>query len=449
MPIDKSGPKSLFMEDRRQSDAYKYLVLGMLLLVYLINYLDRQLVSLLAEPIKTDLALTDTQLGTVTGLAFAIFYTTFGVPVAWIADRTRRTAIVALACGLWSAFTAACGFARSFASLALARTGVGVGEAGGVPPSYSILSDYFPPARRGLAMGLYSLGIPLGTLVGGQYGAWATNHYGWRTAFYLLAVPGIALALLLPLVVREPRRGALDGVPVSPSAPLGESIGLFLRSGALVFVTLGCSFSAVVGYSLQSWSPAFLMRVQGATLSEVGNWYAPLIGLSIAAGIAGSGALGDRFGRKGAHRYPLVPAIAFLLAFPLYLAALNAHGWKASVLLLAIPQGLTFMYLAPAVAVIQNLVPAERRTTASALLLFVLNLFAVGCGPLYVGAVSDWAKPHYGIESLRIALYALVPFFVLGIGCNLWASRLLKEPRQRPGAAYKENAASALRMQRE
>jgi MFS family permease len=417
------------MGDRRQAEGYKYLVLGVLLLVYLLNYLDRQLVSLLAEPIKNDLALTDTQLGMVTGLAFATFYTTFGVPVAWLADRTRRTTIVALACGLWSVFSAACGLARNFVTLALARTGVGVGEAGGVPPSYSILSDYFPPARRGLAMGLYSLGIPLGTFVGGQYGAWATTHYGWRTAFYLLAIPGIALAVLLPLLVREPRRGGLDDAPAAPSAPLGECIRLFVRSAPLMFVTLGCSLSAIVGYSLQSWSPAFLMRVQHATLSDIGNWYAPLIGLAIAAGIAGSGWLGDRFGRRGAHRYPLVPAIAFVFACPLYLAAINAHGWKASVLLLAIPQGLTFMYLAPAVAVIQNLVPAERRTTASALLLFVLNLFAVGCGPLYVGAVSDWAKPHYGNESLRIALYALVPFFVLGIGCNLWASRLLKTPR--------------------
>lgn len=414
------------MKESRPSEAYKYLVLGVLLLVYLLNYLDRQLVSLLAEPIKKDLALSDTELGMVTGLAFAIFYTTFGVPVAWLADRTRRTAIVALACGLWSLFTAACGLARSFALLALARTGVGVGEAGGVPPSYSMLSDYFPPARRGLAMGLYSLGIPLGTFVGGAYGTWATIHYGWRTAFYLLAIPGIALALLIPLLVREPRRGGLDAAPAAPSAPLGQSIALFLRSGALVFVTLGCSLSAVVGYSLQSWSPAFLMRVQGATLSDIGHWYAPLIGLAIAAGIAGSGALGDRFGRSGIHRYPLVPAIAFIIAFPLYLIAINAHGWKASVLLLSIPQGLTFMYLAPAVAVIQNLVPAERRTTASALLLFVLNLFAVGCGPLYVGAVSDWAKPAYGVESLRIALYALVPFFALGIGCNLWAARLLR-----------------------
>lgn len=424
------------MQDHRQSSLYRYLVLGVLLLVYLLNYLDRQLVSLLAEPIKRDLALTDTQLGMVTGLAFAFFYTTFGVPVAWLADRRRRTSIVALACGLWSLFTAACGLARSFPFLALARTGVGVGEAGGVPPSYSILSDYFPPARRGLAMGLYSLGIPLGTFIGGLFGAWATIHYGWRTAFYLLAIPGLAVALILPLVVREPRRGGLDVAPPVPPAPLGESIALFLRSGALVFVTLGCSLSAIVGYSLQTWSPAFLMRVQGATLGDIGSWYAPLIGVSIAAGIAGSGVLGDRFGRAGAHRYPLVPAIAFVIAFPLYLAALNAQGWKASVLLLAIPQGLTFMYLAPAVAVIQNLVPAERRTTASALLLFVLNLFAVGCGPLYVGAVSDWARPHYGTGSLRIALYALVPFFVLGVGCNLWASRLLRRPaRQSAGAA--------------
>jgi MFS family permease len=413
---------------RDPAPAYKYFVLAILLVVYLLNYLDRQLVSILAEPIKNDLHLTDTQLGMVTGLAFALFYTSFGVPVAWLADRTRRTAIVALACGLWSAFTAACGYARNFGQLALLRMGVGVGEAGGVPPSYSILSDYFPPARRGLAMGLYSLGIPLGTFAGGLYASWAASRWGWRGAFAGLAIPGLAIAFALPWLVREPRRGGLDGALARPAPPvaLGESISLFLRSGALVLVALGCSLSAVVGYSLQSWSPAFLMRVQGATLHDIGSFYSPLIGASVAIGIVASGALGDRFGRNGVHRYPLVPAVAFMLAFPLYLFALNAHDWRTTVLLLAIPQGLTFMYLAPAVAVIQNLVPPERRTTASALLLFVLNLMAVGCGPLYVGAVSDWARPHYGTESLRIALYALVPFFALGIGCNLAAARLLK-----------------------
>jgi MFS family permease len=416
--------------DPRRDRAYKYFVLAILLVVYLLNYLDRQLVSILAEPIKNDLHLTDTQLGMVTGLAFALFYTSFGVPVAWLADRTRRTAIIALACGLWSAFTAACGYARNFGQLALLRMGVGVGEAGGVPPSYSILSDYFPPARRGLAMGLYSLGIPLGTLAGGLYASWAAARWGWRGAFAGLAIPGLAIALALPWLVREPRRGGLDGAVTAPTpVALGTSIGLFLKSGALVLVTLGCSLSAVVGYSLQSWSPAFLMRVQGATLHDIGSFYSPLIGASVAIGIVASGLLSDRFGRGGVHRYPLVPAVAFGLAFPLYLAALNAHDWQATVLLLAIPQGLTFMYLAPAVAVIQNLVPPERRTTASALLLFVLNLMAVGCGPLYVGAVSDWAKPTYGTESLRIALYALAPFFALGIGCNLAAARLLRTPR--------------------
>jgi predicted MFS family arabinose efflux permease len=279
-----------------------------------------------------------------------------------------------------------------------------------------------------MAMGLYCLGIPLGTFVGGKYGAWATAEYGWRTAFYLLAIPGLAVALLLPLLVREPPRGRLDAASSGRRAPFGESIGRFLRSGELVFVTVGCSLSAVVGYSLQTWTPAFLMRVQGATLADIGNWYAPLIGIAVAAGIAASGVLSDRLGRGGPHRYPLVPAVAFALAFPLYIAALSTHGWKASVLMLAIPQGLTFTFLAPAVAVVQNLVPAERRATASALLLFVVNLFAVGCGPLYVGAVSDWARPQYGTDSLRIALYALIPFFALAIFCNLWAARLLKRP---------------------
>jgi MFS family permease len=407
--------------------AYPYVVLGVLLLVYILNYLDRQLVSILAEPIKKDLGLSDTQLGLVTGFMFALFYTTFGVPVAWLADRTRRTTIVAVACGLWSLFTGACGLAANFFHLMLARIGVGVGEAGGVPPSYAILSDYFPPKRRGLAMALYSLGIPLGTFLGGAFGAWAAGRFGWRGAFLSLAIPGILVAIALPFLVREPQRGRLDeDKGEDGGAPLLASIGLFLKSASLVLVTLGCAFSAVVGYSLQSWSPAFLMRVQGATLADVGAVYSPLIAVSVAAGIFGSGWVVDKLGAKSLRAYPLVPAAAFVLAFPLYLAAISVHDWRLSVALMAVPQGLTFTYLAPAVAVVQNLVPPNRRSTASAMLLFVLNLLAVGCGPLYVGAVSDFAAPRFGDESLRIALYGLIPFFVLGVGANLAAARTLK-----------------------
>jgi MFS family permease len=309
----------------------------------------------------------------------------------------------------------------------LARIGVGVGEAGGVPPSYAILSDYFPPKRRGLAMALYSLGIPLGTFLGGAFGAWAAGRFGWRGAFLGLAIPGILVAIALPFLVREPQRGGLDeDKGEAGGAPLLASIGLFLKSASLVLVTLGCAFSAVVGYSLQSWSPAFLMRVQGATLADVGAVYSPLIAVSVAAGIFGSGWVVDKLGAKSLRAYPLVPAAAFVLAFPLYLAAISVHDWRLSVALMAIPQGLTFTYLAPAVAVVQNLVPPNRRSTASAMLLFVLNLLAVGCGPLYVGAVSDFAAPRFGDESLRIALYGLIPFFVLGVGANLAAARTLK-----------------------
>lgn len=407
---------------------YRYVVLLVLLVVYVLNYLDRQLVSILAEPIKHDLNLSDTELGMVTGFMFALFYTTFGVPVGWLADRMRRVGIVAIACGLWSLFTAACGLAGSFIQLALARVGVGVGEAGGVPPSYAILSDYFPPRRRGLAFGLYSLGIPLGTLAGGLYGTWIAQRFGWRAAFFGLAIPGILLSLLLALIVREPVRGALDSTPQDDQSapPLLTSIGLFLKSAVLVLVALGCSLSAVVGYSLMSWSPAFLMRVQGASLHDIGSLYSPLIAACVGLGIFGSGWVVDRLGANSLRAYPLVPAAAFVLAFPLFIAAISVHDWRLSVLLMAIPQGLTFTYLAPAVAVVQNLVPAARRSTSSAVLLFVLNLLAVGCGPLYVGAVSDWAQPHYGHESLRIALYALTPFFALGVGCNYAASRAMR-----------------------
>lgn len=406
---------------------YAYLVLGVLLIVYILNYLDRQLVSILVEPIRKELGFSDTQLGLITGLVFAVFYSICGVPVAWMADRMNRVRIVAIACGLWSLFTGACGLAGSFTQLALARVGVGVGEAGGVPPSYAILSDYFPPFRRGLAMGLFSLGIPLGVFFGGAYGAWAAGHWGWRGAFMSLAIPGILLAIALPLVVKEPVRGALDVGHKGDDErlPLGATIAAFVKDPVLVLTALGCSLSGVAGYTLQSWTPAFLMRVQGATIAQVGEVYSPLIGLSIGLGIFGSGWIADKLGARSLRAYALVPAVCFTLAFPLYLLALASPTWMGSVLLLAIPQGLAFSYLAPAVAVVQNLVPPARRASSSALLLFFLN-FLIGCGPFYVGMVSDWAKPQYGDASLKVALYGLVPFFVLGVACNYAASVAMK-----------------------
>ena len=415
---------------------YPYVVLFVLLVVYILNYLDRQLVSILVEPIRKELGFTDGQLGLITGLAFAAFYSVCGVPVAWLADRTNRVRIVAVACGLWSLFTGACGLATTFGQLALARIGVGVGEAGGVPPAYAILSDYFPPHRRGLAMGLFSLGIPLGVFFGGAYGAWAALHWGWRGAFMSLAIPGVLLAIALPFVVREPLRGGLDtgAVKGEGGLPLLATIGEFVRSPVLLLTALGCSFSGVAGYTPPSWSPAFLMRVQGATLAQVGQAYSPLIGLSVAAGIFGSGWIVDRLGKKSLRAYPLVPAVAFVVAFPLYLWALSVHGWLASVLILAIPQGLCFTYLAPAVAVVQNLAPPGRRAATSAILLFFLNL-SIGCGPFYVGLVSDWAKPMYGTGSLRVALFALIPFFVLGVGCNYAASVAIKRRVAAPSPA--------------
>jgi MFS family permease len=411
-----------------RAGAYRYVVLGLLLIAYVLNYLDRQLVSILAEPIKASLGLSDTQLGLVTGVMFALFYTAFGVPTAWLADRMNRVKIISIACGLWSLFTGLCGLAGNFVHLALARIGVGVGEAGGAPPSYALLSDYFPPRERGFAIGVFSLGIPLGILLGGLYGAWATAHFGWRGAFIGLALPGIALALLLPFIVREPERGVLDppraaGAPAK--APLGTTILAFVKSPPLLLVTFGCSFSAIAGYSLQTWTPAFLMRVQGATLADVGATYSPVISVAVAIGIFASGWLADRFSRHGLKAYPLVPAIAYAIAIPFFLYALSATTWRASVLALIVPQGLTFMHLVPALAVVQNIAKPEQRATSSALFLFVLNLLAIGFGPLYVGAVSDALIATYGQESLRYALYALIPFFALGIGCNVVASIML------------------------
>lgn len=249
-----------------------YFVLGLLILIYTFNILDRQIVSILAQPIKADLGLSDTQLGLLTGLAFAFFYSIFGIPVGWLADRYGRVRIMACACIVWSVFSTACGFAQNFAQLTVARMGVGVGEAGGAPPSYSLISDYFPPERRAMAIGLFSFGAPLGILIGTALGALVAEEFGWRAAFYVVSLPGVAIALILWLVVKEPRAGRLDAVPSAAVGALAPAIGRFFANPVLWRVSLAGGLSSFVTYGLLNWLPSFLMRSKGMELGEVAKY---------------------------------------------------------------------------------------------------------------------------------------------------------------------------------
>ena len=412
------------VEAAKTSVGYRYLVVFILAVVYTLNFLDRQIVAILAEPIRNDLGLSDTQLGMLGGIAFAAFYTTFGLPVAWMADRARRVWIISGACALWSFFTVMCGTATNFLQLAIYRMGVGIGEAGGSPPSYSLISDYFPPKERGVGLALYSLGVPVGSMIGAFAGGRIAEAYGWRTAFFVLGLPGLIMAVLLLILVREPKRGALDQLAEGatdhePAPPLFKSIGGFFQQRTLVLVACSSAMSAFVGYAALSWNAPFLIRVKGMTLVEVANYYSLVLGITGMIGTFAAGWLADRLSIRDRRWFAWLPAIAFVITIPFWLGLLWAPTWEIALLFIAVPALLNNVYLAPALTVVQNSVSPGRRTISGAVLLFVLNLVGLGIGPVYVGRISDWAKPQYGEASLTIGFAALIPIIVLTVLAHL------------------------------
>lgn len=407
-----------------ESAKNRNLALALLTLIYVFNFMDRQIMGVLAEPIKQELGLSDSQLGLLTGFMFALFYTTFGVPVAWLADRTRRTWVIAAACTLWSGFSAACGLATNFVTLAAARVGVAVGEAGGVPPSYSIIADLFPPQSRARALAIFSLGVPIGLGIGTAIGGWVAAAFGWRMAFFAVAAPGILLSLLLLIFVREPKRTEADNghEPVS----LGRAIALFVRSPALMLVSLSAALGAFACYALMGWLSAYLIRVLGMSLSEIGSWLSITLAIGLGIGIWASGALADRFGPAEPRMYAVIPGVALALGAPALLWATTIDNWQLALPVFGLALGLSIFYLAPSVAVVQALTPPDQRSTASAMLLLILNLLGLGCGPLFVGMVSDAVLAEQGTQSLRIAFYVLVPVFLIAGGVNFVSARVLR-----------------------
>lgn len=387
------------------------LALCMLFLVGAINFVDRQLLSVLVEPIRADLDFSDTQFGLLTGLAFAFFYAAMGVPVAMVADRWNRVKVVGIACLIWSGFTAACGLATSFWQLALMRFGVGAGEAGGTAPSLSVIADYFPPERRPLAMALFTLNGPFGVFVGAAFGGWAASVIGWRGAFIAIGSVGLIVVPLLIALVREPARGQMDIRAVADEAlPIGQTLGLFARRRSLWMVMIGAGLAAFVSNGMLNWIPAFLMRTQGMPLQAVATWFAPAAGITFGIGVLGGGAIVSRMARLTPRAYGLVPAVASLALVPTLAAALLVHRWQLSLALLLVPMAACTAYIAPAFALVQNLMPPRSRATAAAILMLMFNIVGLGLGPLFVGVISDALKPGYGDESLRWALISILPF---------------------------------------
>jgi predicted MFS family arabinose efflux permease len=412
-------------------DARAWFVLGMLCFVYVLNFLDRQLLSILAKPIQDDLQVTDGQLGRISGLYFALFYCLISIPVGWLADRTNRVRVLSLACALWSAATVACGFSSTYPQLVAARMAVGVGEAGGVPPSYAIISDYFGPGTRGTALGLFNLGPPLGQALGVAFGASIAAAYSWRSAFIVLGAVGIVAALMVYSFVREPERGRLDFKPTAVESPVAAAgfkatIAMFFSHPVLLLVSLACGATQFVTYASLNFTTLFLMREKGMTLNEIAVYYALLIGIGISAGMYVSGRLIDKFSPSGKQVYALVPAVGLALAIPFFVGFVWAPTWPLAMLFLAGPTFFNYFYLSPAVALVQEEVRPQERVLAGALLLLVMNLIGLGLGPTYLGAASDLLRASYPNNSLQIAFYTLVPFYVLAVILFLVLSRRLR-----------------------
>lgn len=404
-------------------------ILALLLLtaVGTTNFMDRQILSVLAEPIRQDLGLSDTQLGLLTGLSFAFFYAIMGVPAAMLADRYHRVRLVGAACFIWSLFTGACAFAGSFLHLAIARFGVGVGEAGGTAPSLSILADYYPPRMRPAVIGLFTANGPLGVFVGATFGGWAAGQFGWRSAFLLVAAAGLLAALCLVIFVREPKRGALDPASAAHTkpAPLGATARVFLSRPTLRWLVVASALGAFVSTGMLAWIPAFLMRVQGMPLAELARWFGLAAGVCFGIGIAGGGALVNWASRHSLTAYAWVPGLSMLLTAPTLALAVLAGDWRASLALMTIPMICSTIYVAPALALVQNLSPVAARATVTALLMLAFNIVGQGGGPVAIGMLSDLLASQDAPDPLRFAMLALTPTAVIAALCYFAMSRFV------------------------
>ena len=412
------------------SKRYRAYVFTVLTCVSTLSYLDRQIVNILAEPIKHDLQLADWQLGMITGLSFAIFYCVLGIPIARLADRSHRPRIIAISLATWSAFTLLCGLSQNFFQMLLARVGVGSGEAGGTPPSHSLIADLTTPQNRASALALFSLGFPLGALIGMGAGGMLADAFGWRSAFFIAAAPGLLLALLVALTIKEPRRDA--AVP-APTSTLRESLTELAGKKTFWWITAGGSASGLVIYGQNAFYGSFFLRHHSA---EMATWSPTLgalgvLGLLLGVVSGGAGILGMLLGgkitdvavKRSLRSYCTVPALALTPAAPLFMYVVLAPSAVIAAAVLFVPVLLHAMIFGPSFAAIQTLVRPQTRATAAAVALLVITLVGLGLGPVMVGALSDlFAQKLGSAEGLRWAMAIQTPIIAVAAGC-FWMAR--------------------------
>jgi predicted MFS family arabinose efflux permease len=415
--------------------AYRRYALCVLLAIYSLNFLDRQIVTILAEPIRNDLGLLDWQLGMMTGFAFALLYTVMGIPIARYAERANRPYIIAGATAVWSLFTIACGYAQNFTQLLLARVGVGVGEAGCTPPSHSLISDYVPPEKRASAIAFYHLGTPLGSLLGLVLGGVVAGIWGWRTAFLLAGAPGLLIALVALFTLREPRRLA---PPVTVAGPtFGDALKELRGKRTFWLLAFAAAIVAFNGYGSAAFSGSFYLRNHAAELAQLSASMGlnPIAFLGIALGVLGGiagmlgtwlgGVLADHYGTRDKRSIMTVPALAGLIAIPVYIVGLLVPSAVGAIVILTIPTLLASLWYGPVYGTVQGLVRPQTRATASAVLLFIVNLIGLGLGPLGVGVLSDVLANGFGLGPGDGLRWSLILFSLMGLVASalFWLAR--------------------------
>lgn len=439
---DIAVPASAAAGGQAVSDGYRRYALWLLFVIYTLNFLDRQIVNILAEPIKQDLGLSDTQLGMLTGLSFALFYTVLGLPIARLAERGNRAWIISGAVAIWSLFTVACGLARNYPMLLLARIGVGVGEAGCTPPAHSLITDFTPREKRASALAIYNLGVPIGSLLGLALGAVIADQLGWRMAFLLVGAPGLLVAALAFFTLREPRR--VNGRMEAAETPsFGEALRELRTKRTFWFVALGVAFIAFLGYGHIAFYGSFYLRNHGPELDRLAGQAGAMFGtelgalaflgpaLGVLVGVAGAigtwlgGQIADRAARRDLRAYVSVPAVAVFGGAPFFVAAMLVDSALLSLLLLAVPTLLNSLWYGPIYAGVQGLVQPRTRATAVAVLLFIANLIGLGLGPLAVGALSTFLANDMGLGEAEGIRWALLLSAVIGllVAFCFWSAR--------------------------
>jgi predicted MFS family arabinose efflux permease len=407
-------------------------VLAALLTAYCLNFIDRQIVGILASQIKAELLLTDTQLGLLGGIAFALLYTTLGIPVAALADRRTRSGVIAASLAIWSAFTMLCGAAANFTQLFLCRLGVGIGEAGGTAPAYALISETFPPSQRARALAVFALGVPIGSALGVFFGGFVASYFGWRWAFAIVGFAGIAFLPIFRLAVHDPVRAAERPTP----PPVREVLRILAAKPSFWLLSFGAAFSAMMTYGLAFWWPLLLQRNFDMDLKTTSQIFGIALLIGGGGGVLLGGWLGDRLGTMKRAHYVTLPAYSFVIAVPVNAIAIMSDNSLLSAVMLIFCQALANMWLGPTLSAVQNLVAVEMRATASASFLLIANLAGLGGGVFILGRMSDALAPRFGSHSLQMSM-------LVSLVCFVFAAALMWIARRHLDRDWKEEAEPA------